>query len=132
MSAAADTNLLYAGEQFDTDAEMYYNLAWYYNPSNGLFNRVDPYAGNKQDPQSLHKYLYAHNNPINSIDPSGRLEFSLVGMLKVATVTGSIAGIITTVYGYAKGWSEEKISKMQMYEFSLGEIEGRFNRLLGR
>jgi hypothetical protein len=44
-----------------------------YNPINGAFNRVDPYAGNMQDPQSLHKYAYVHNNPVNGIDPSGEV-----------------------------------------------------------
>ncbi|MCK4753253.1 MAG: hypothetical protein KAS75_07390 [Planctomycetes bacterium] len=68
---SGSTSLLYAGEQFDTNAQLYYNRARYYNPNNGLFNRTDPYSGNNQDPQSLHKYAYTHNNPINSIDPTG-------------------------------------------------------------
>jgi len=69
----AATNLLYAGEQFDTDAQQYYLRARFYNPLTGLFNRMDPYEGNIQDPQSLHKYLYCHANPVNSVDPSGEL-----------------------------------------------------------
>ncbi len=43
---SAGTSMLYAGEQFDTDAQQYYLRARYYNP------------------QSLHKYLYVHNNPV--------------------------------------------------------------------
>jgi RHS repeat-associated protein len=66
-----DDGLYYAGEMFDADLGQYYLRARYYNPSNGLFNRVDPYSGNLQDPQSLHKYLYCHANPVNGIDPSG-------------------------------------------------------------
>ena len=34
---------------------------------------MDPFAGNNRDPQSLHKYLYAHCNPVNNIDPSGTM-----------------------------------------------------------
>jgi hypothetical protein len=34
---------------------------------------MDPYAGNQQDPQSLHKYLYCHANPVNRIDPTGHM-----------------------------------------------------------
>lgn len=67
----AATNLLYSGEQYDSSMQQYYLRARYYNPSNGLFSCVDPYAGNMQDPQSLHKYAYVHNNPVNGIDPSG-------------------------------------------------------------
>jgi len=69
---AQATNILYAGEQFDTDALQYYLRERYYNPLNGRFNRIDPFSGNTHDPQSLHKYLYGHNNPVNGIDPSGR------------------------------------------------------------
>jgi hypothetical protein len=32
---------------------------------------LDPFFGNLQDPQSLHKYLYVHANPVNFIDPTG-------------------------------------------------------------
>ena len=67
------TSLLYAGEHFDTDSQHYYNRARWLNPYNGRFNRTDPFAGNMQDPQSLHKYLYCHANPINGVDPTGRL-----------------------------------------------------------
>jgi RHS repeat-associated protein len=63
--STAATKMLYAGEQYDTNASMYYNRARYYNPSNGRFNRTDPYAGAPQEPQSLHKYQYCHANPVN-------------------------------------------------------------------
>ncbi len=71
-ASPADTSMLYAGEQFDTDLQMYYNRARYYDQNIGRFNRMDPYSGNRQDPQSLHKYLYCHANPVNNIDPSGK------------------------------------------------------------
>jgi hypothetical protein len=35
------------------------------------FIEVDPTSGNKQDPISLHKYLYADGDPVNQDDPSG-------------------------------------------------------------
>ncbi len=70
-TSPADTNLLYSGEQYDNSLSQYYLRARYYDQNNGRFNRMDPYAGNNQDPQSLHKYLYCHSNPVNSIDPSG-------------------------------------------------------------
>ncbi len=81
------TNLLYAGEQFDTSLQMYYNRARYYDQNIGRFNRMDPYAGNKQDPQSLHKYLYVHNNPVNGIDPAG-LFTQAFGYLAEAAIQG--------------------------------------------
>jgi len=65
-----------------------------YNPSTGRFNRMDPFTGNKEDPQSLHKYAYCHNNPINNIDPSGNFT------LKQTMVT---LGIGTSILGIAYG-----------------------------
>gem|GEM_PF-1453448 len=85
-AAPAATNLLYTGEQFDTSAQQYYLRARYYDPSNGRFNRMDDFAGNSQDPQSLHKYLYVNCNPINSIDPTGNFEFSISGMLSALSI----------------------------------------------
>ena len=73
--ADARTSILYSGEQTDANG-MQYLRARYYDPSNGRFNRLDPFAGNASDPQSLHKYLYAHANPVMNVDPSGL--FSIV------------------------------------------------------
>jgi RHS repeat-associated protein len=84
------SRLLYAGEYFDANAQMYYNRARWYNPYNGRFNRTDPFAGNMQDPQSLHKYLYCHANPINGIDPSG--EFFI----------GSVVSFVAMLWTQAK------------------------------
>jgi RHS repeat-associated protein/uncharacterized repeat protein (TIGR01451 family) len=83
--------LFYTGEQYDTSAEMYYLRARYYNPLNGRFNRTDPFAGDNQDPQSLHKYLYCHANPINGIDPSGEISFTEV--LTVVQIIGTVLSI---------------------------------------
>ncbi len=65
------TSLGYSGEHFDAQAQQQYLRARWYNPANGRFNRLDPFAGNMQDPQSLHKYAYVHGDPINLIDPAG-------------------------------------------------------------
>jgi len=78
------TNLLYAGEQWDASAQMYYNRARYYDPSSGRFNRLDPFPGNPQDPQSLHKYTYAHSNPVNNVDPTGK--FTLTEIVCVSAI----------------------------------------------
>ena len=57
--------------------------ARYYNPQIGRFWTMDSYEGNQQDPLSLHKYLYAANNPVDMVDPSGH-EYNLTGM-QIAT-----------------------------------------------
>jgi len=37
------TNLLYAGEQFDTNLQMYYNRARYYDQNTGRFHRISSF-----------------------------------------------------------------------------------------
>jgi RHS repeat-associated protein len=67
------TEFLYSGEQFDSKIGQQYLRARYYDPATGRFNRLDPFFGNINDPQSLHKYLYTHTDPVNGIDPSGKM-----------------------------------------------------------
>lgn len=83
------TTLGYSGEHFDAKAQQQYLRARFYDPSNGRFNRLDPYAGNMQDPQSLHKYAYVHGDPIGNIDPSGL--FSVTSSLAATSISSSLA-----------------------------------------
>ena len=73
--------LYYAGEHFDAAAQNYYLRARWYDPSSGRFTSLDPFAGNNEDPQSLHKYLYCHANPVNNVDPSGKCIDGIVGVM---------------------------------------------------
>jgi RHS repeat-associated protein len=74
------TEFLYSGEQFDSKIGQQYLRQRYYDPVAGRFNRLDPFFGNPKDPQSLHKYLYTHADPISGFDPSG-LEFTISGLM---------------------------------------------------
>jgi RHS repeat-associated protein len=47
--------------------------ARYYNPNTGRFLSRDPEDGVAHDPKTLHKYLYAGGDPVNKVDPLGRL-----------------------------------------------------------
>ncbi len=71
--ADALTEFLYSGEQFDAKIGQQYLRARYYDPATGRFNRLDPFFGNLNDPQSLHNYLYCHADPIKFTDPNGEL-----------------------------------------------------------
>lgn len=56
----------------DDATGLYYYRARYYSPPTGRFNQQDTFAGNQEDPQSLHKYVAFNNDPVNRVDPSGR------------------------------------------------------------
>jgi RHS repeat-associated protein len=91
--ASALTSLLYSGEQVDATTGLGYNRARFVQFGTGRFLTLDPFAGNVNDPLSLHKYLYTHGNPITGIDPTGMFE-GLVGALasmSIGSVVSSIA-----------------------------------------
>ena len=52
----------------------------YLNPNTGRFWTRDSYEGIFSDPESLHKYLYAQDNPVDHIDPSGLDVFKVVSI----------------------------------------------------
>jgi RHS repeat-associated protein len=70
-NTAPQTAYLYCGQQFDPDLGLYDNRARYLNPNTGRLWTMDTYTGNNEDPLSLHKYLYAGDDPIDNVDPSG-------------------------------------------------------------
>ncbi|HLY41162.1 MAG TPA: RHS repeat-associated core domain-containing protein, partial [Terracidiphilus sp.] len=81
VSGTTPNEMLYRGEQFDSDLGLYYLRARYYNPLTGRFLSRDPDDheligpdGYPADPKSLRKYLYAGGDPINAKDPTGRGE----------------------------------------------------------
>jgi len=94
------TSLLYAGEHFDSDAQQYYLRARWYNPYAGLFNRTDPFSGDTEDPQSLHKYLYCYANPINAADLSG---YGIGTFVEVCSVVSIIATMLSIFIPVATG-----------------------------
>ena len=66
------------------------------NANTGRFLTMDSYEGEQSQPLSLHKYLYAHGNPINRIDPSGKSDISL-GSLSVSMGIGAGIGALSSV-----------------------------------
>ncbi len=68
---------LFQGQQFDAASNDYYQRARYYDPTTGRFLSQDPFEGNSNDPISLHRYLYAGDDPMDNIDPSGNEDFSI-------------------------------------------------------
>ncbi len=61
----------YAGEFYDSETGLYYLRARYYDPSIGRFLSEDSYWGEDENPLSLNRYTYAHNDPIQYLDPTG-------------------------------------------------------------
>jgi RHS repeat-associated protein len=90
--ALTATTFLYNNEERDLATGFYNFRARPYEPATARLLGLDPFAGNRKDPLSLHKYLYAHADPANFVDPSG-LFSGLVGQLSVSTITSSMTAM---------------------------------------
>ncbi len=62
---------LYAGEIYDEELGLIYLRARYYDPNDGWFITEDTYKGQVDNPLSLKRYTYVHNNPLSNVDPTG-------------------------------------------------------------
>jgi RHS repeat-associated protein len=63
----------YAGYRYDENTKLYYLMARYYNPDNGVFISKDSVKGKLENPVTQNGYNYANNNPIMLVDRSGNI-----------------------------------------------------------
>ena len=74
----SDTNAFrYCGEYFDKETATVYLRARYYDPEIGRFISRDSFAGKNEDPLSLNRYTYCHNNPLLFVDLDGHKTYDL-------------------------------------------------------
>ena len=66
------TDRAFTGHKHNDDLGLIYMNARYYLGSIGRFVSADPIIPNIMNPQSLNKYSYVNNSPINFSDPSGQ------------------------------------------------------------
>ena len=81
--------LQYTEKPYDSLTGLYYYGARFYSPSIDRFITQDTYPGGLTDPLSLNRYIYARDNPMKYVDPTGH---------KLAWITGtdSVVGTDTT------------------------------------
>ena len=99
QTGSTPNNYLFSGEQYDPNVGFYYLRARYYETSIGRFVTSYPFEGRAFEPATLHRYLYAGNNPVMFVDPSGEM-LGLVGMmqgLRIRSILTSIPIINTAV-----------------------------------
>ena len=83
-SETFDSQRKYIGEMYDTETELNYLNARYYNSAIGRFISEDPMFWNFDkawlaDPQNQNSYAYARNNPIGLSDPTGLFVAEVAG-----------------------------------------------------
>ena len=84
------------GEYYNATTGQVYLRARFYEPEMNRFAQKDSLRGSISTPQTLNRYAYCGNEPVNFIDPSGMI----ANWLKVAAgvvagaVTGAVAGAV--------------------------------------
>jgi RHS repeat-associated protein len=66
----------FTGKERDPESGLDYLSARYYSSNLGRFSSPDPLGGHQEDAQTLNRYAYVRNNPLNLTDPTG-LDFNL-------------------------------------------------------
>jgi RHS repeat-associated protein len=62
----------FPGQKDDPESGLHYNIARSFNPAFSRWPSPDSKTAHVYDPQSLNKYTYVRNDPINHVDPDGR------------------------------------------------------------
>jgi RHS repeat-associated protein len=78
------------GEYWDEDSQLQYNRARWYDPATARFLSIDPFEGIPSNPASLHRYAYAHADPVQGSDPGG--QETLLSLSIGSDVSSSVRG----------------------------------------
>jgi RHS repeat-associated protein len=96
--STVDNAYKFTGKELDSETNLQYYGARYYDNIKGRFISVDPaviYQPDSflADPQQLNSYAYARNNPVVLIDPTGNFSISVVWDSFVDHVSSFISSI---------------------------------------
>jgi RHS repeat-associated protein len=83
----------YTGQICDDETGLYYYGARYYDPQLGRFIQPDSMAPS-DDPQTLNRYSYCGNNPLDHVDPTGHFFIEIIITLIVVAAIGAATGAI--------------------------------------
>jgi len=78
------------GQRSVGDLEIYDYGARFYDPALGRFLNPDAITPDPGDPQSLNRYSYVRNNPVNRIDPTGAFDTLQFG---IGLAEGAVFGL---------------------------------------
>ncbi len=77
----------------------------YYNPNLGRWTQQDPVAGSLGNPDSLNRYLYAKDDPVSVVDPSGKQSANCYFTLDLQGffIGQELAGFVTIFTAFVPG-----------------------------
>lgn len=91
-----DNPFKFTGQWHDVEIDQYHLRARQYDPTMMRFTSRDPIVGNRQEPLTLHRYLYCWSSPILYTDSSG--EYG-IGDAIIAGYEMHSSALFVTAYG---------------------------------
>lgn len=124
QTGSTTNSYLYTGQQFDSLTGLYDLRARYYNPALGRFLSQDTYPYNFSNPVELNRYIYAANNPINLIDPTGNTALPEYSLLTFEVAGGMIGAGQTFICGGSVGDIIENaaLGALLGFDFAIGML----------
>ena len=103
QNGSHDPKYKFTGKELDNTG-LYFYGARYMDPQLGRFITADTIVQAPYDPQSLNRYSYCRNNPINYTDPTGH-KWSWSNFWR--SLIGAVVTVIVTIvtYGMGASWS---------------------------
>jgi RHS repeat-associated protein len=86
MSAGELEKHRFTNYERDSETGTDYAINRQYQTSTGRFMRPDPVAGSISNPQSLNRYVYVGNDPVNWQDPSGLVRILIINCYTVSSL----------------------------------------------
>ena len=90
----------YAGGYYDSGTGLYKFGIRYYDPTTGRWTQRDPVGGSLQETTKANPFVYADNDPVNQVDPSGKMSqnMALCVLGVFASAYYFIAGLMQSVW----------------------------------
>ena len=96
-----DSTFLYNSKELDTNTNMYYYGARYYDPFFRRFTQPDQNIPELYNPQDLNRYSYVRNNPYKYVDPTGEIAIPAI-IYTIAETTIDIASLAYSLHFVVK------------------------------
>ncbi len=91
----------YDSSYLDQDTGLYKFGTRYYDPTVERWTQQDPVGASLASPDSLNRYLYVGDNPVNAVDPSGNSPLCAVAFLALPFVLyGEVSLAIPLIQGF--------------------------------
>jgi len=91
----------FTGKIYDVESGLIHFFARMYDPNLGRFIQIDPDQGKNNNPLTFgSKYIYSLNDPINRVDPLGRISFKqTLGLLLIGINPVLGLALVNTEFG---------------------------------